>query len=265
MSVLEELIQERFKTSLQMTRDRYISMCIIQAYYREHDYDKSIHDCFNYHQELIDITSSNHRWEPSKDGYKTRTNFRYDTNKGEIVFTTHRITRGEDRYISDGSDISNKQLNDHIGDFAALVKAEQIIYGYYLKDKEIIDKLVAAVPMYNKTDPTIIENRIEVETEDNKLFYTAYGTIGKELLIKWLNRLSDEETDIIELISDLKNDLLTAKLYLEAEDKPDYRRVKNIDFEEFFLRMLVRYSPRGEYLRSTYRKSIGEQVKRKTV
>jgi len=254
MSILEELIQEKCETSSIITRDRYISMCIIQAYYREHGYNHAINDVFTHHNELVSIISNNQRWEPFTNGYLTRTDYKYDDNQKEITFTTHRIIKQKDKYISDSTDISTEHLNNHIGDFTALAKVDDIIYNYYLKDKEQIDRNVNSVEAYQNPKQQYIEDRIKQQKEQNDLYFKSYGPIGRELLIKWLNRLNDD-TSIEELVSEFKNDVNLAKIYLEKEHNPNYRQSQynRLDMADILLKILETYSPRGGHLRSLYR------------
>ena len=96
------------------------------------------------------------------------------------------------------------------------------------------------------------------------MYLHNYGSIGKQLLIKWLNRLNREDIPLETLLIEFKTDISSAKLYLDTPDNKPYQLAKSshMYLEDVLLRVLETYSPRGKYFSNKYRQSIEEQYKR---
>ena len=263
MSVLQELMKEKRETRLENTRDRHIYFGIVHAYLDEHPNDLSIYDCFRQQNALANIVSNDHRWEPFYGGFLTRTNFAYDEETKEITFDEHRITKAKDgSYVPDQSKLSIEHVNNHIGDFTALAKVDEIIARYYERySNKIDDGLNKSMNFFRNFREHELELQTYYANEHNKLFFNYYGIIGRELLIKWLNRLNDPNATIEELATEFRNDVATAELYLEAQEFPGYKKAKahHLEMSSVLFRVLDRYSPRASHLKNAYRKQLEEQ------
>jgi hypothetical protein len=261
MKKLDELIEEQDLAAEQERREKCMFFVIQDEYKKEHQDTKPLQNCFQHQATLREIIKDDYRWDLTKDGFVIRTNFSYDENTGEIDFTSHYITRDGIRYMSDGSDISNSHLQNHIGDFAALEQTESIIAGLCSEYKDAINQTVSKLTPQAKVNPNYLEDRKSFNNEYTNMYLRDYGSVGRILLIKWLNRLTDPYTPIEDLAIEFKADIESAKLYLEEYGDENYKKAKasHIELESVLFRVLERFSPRGAYLQFKYRKAMDER------
>ena len=52
-------------------------------------------------------------WEKTETGYEKRTNFRYDEISDTIIFDRNKIFKKKDKFISDGSKVSEEFISRH--------------------------------------------------------------------------------------------------------------------------------------------------------
>jgi len=261
MNKIEEIIREKYETIYEVNRDRYIFMCIIQYYLNEHSNDYSIYDLLEKRKGISETICSDGRWKPFIKGYLTRTDYRYDENSKEIVFTTNRIVKNEGYYVSDGSNISKRQLDIYGKEFLTLSQLDVLTFKYYYKNKEKIDENLNSTNAYDRTKEDIIINEINEKKELVDLYFNSYGDIGKNILVKWLNRLNELDTNIDELLSEFNNDVKLAKTSLNSIDNINYSNIrkKHIELEDMLLDILAIYSIRGEQFRREYKQKLSQQ------
>ena len=261
MSALEELLSEKREAKLDRIRNKYIKMGVTKAYMEEHPYDSSIFNYFRQKRLLTEAICIDNRWEPTYNGFVTRTNYRFDHVDGEIKYDTHRITKQGEEYVPDHTEEALVLFINNKGNLKALAKAEEKITKYYERYKEKVDdSLDIGMKYFSTFTPDLLEKKLPIAERDNNMFYELFGDIGIYFLIKWLNRLNAPYT-IEKLVEEFIVDINKAQEFLEIREDPNYLRSKrcNIDFIKCFFRVLERYSPRGESLRKAYKKVLEEQ------
>ncbi len=260
MSKLEELMTEIRDTKIETTRDRYIRMGIIHEHLDESPHDISIYKYFDQHRILAKAICIDNRWEPSYNGFVTRTNFKYDEEAKEITFDTHKITKHGNSYFHDGSNEAIERLTTHKGDFEVLAGLDEIIARYYHMYQDKVDAGVEkGMQFIGIMHPNLFEIRLDFAKNHNEMFFMYFGNIGIELLVRWLNKLN-EPFNIETLVEEFKNDVDKAQENLELSEDPEYLNSKrmHINFTRVLLGVINRYSPRGKELSSTYRRLYGK-------
>ena len=258
MSKLEELLTEKRNTKLEHTKDRYIRTGIINAHLDNHPHDYSIYRVFSTQRKLVDEICKDHLWEPSYDGFVSRSNYKFDLSSFEITFDTHKITKQGDKYIPDKSPEALERWSSHIKEFNTLSAADDLIETYYSRYQKRVDEgLDIAMKFFNTFQPDRLETRIAVERRLNESFISFYGEVGINLLVRWLNKLN-EPYEVESILEQFKKEVNDAIEYMESMRNSNYlRSIKyNHDFTTELLRAIERYSPRGRYLRDAYKKSL---------
>jgi len=252
MKVIEELMTEKEEAKTENERDRVIYMTIVGEFQKENPSDSSIFDIFTYEQEVRRIATSESTWERVAGGFVYRSNFAFDEEKQEITFDSYYIAKLGNKYVPDGSKVSVDYFTKHVGDFTALDKAEEIIRKYRIKyqDKvnEQLDKYERRKNLYTNN----FINRLDTNDRHTNLYFQYFGSIGKQLLIKWLNRLNRLDIPLETLLIEFKTDVSSAKLYLEGNKEYEKAKAYHMDLDSVLLRVLRRYSPRGDYFYSKY-------------
>ena len=261
MSRIEEIIREKYETIYQVNRDRYVFMCIIQNYLNEHLNDYSIYELLEKRKNLIETICSDERWIPFSKGYLTRTDFSYDEDSKEITFTTNQIVKNEDFYVADGSTVSKRFLDIFRKEYMVLSHLDVLCFRYYNKSKESIDRNLNSTRAYDRTKEDIIERDINKSKKLIDLYFLSYGDIGKDILVRWLNRLNDLETNIDKLIDEFNNDVKVAKSELISSGNSNYSNTRNkhIELENMLLDVIAFYSVRGEHFRREYKLQLSQQ------
>lgn len=268
MGTIEELIKEQKETKLEIIKDRYIRIGLYHAYADDYGHDFSIYECFRNHRLILEKILADHCWEPAADGFVTRTNFRYDQDSNEIIFDTHKITKEGDKYVPDLTRPAIEKIVSQKKDFIALAEADKAIAKLYSRyQTRVDDGLERVIEFFRNFPPYQVEPQIEYAKNHNQLFFDSYGQVGISLLIRWLNKLSNPFSNTTNLLEEFTKEVNGTKSYLEVKEDPNYLRSKSnhLEFEDVLLRVIERYSPKGEYLSSSYRKSLEQQTKKKTV
>ena len=258
MSKLEDLLTERRNTELEQNKERYIRMSITNAYLDEHPHDHSINRVFHAQRKSVDEICEDHLWEPSSDGFVSRSNFRFDLSTFEITFDTHKITKQDGEYTPDESPVALERWSSHIKEFSTLAALDDIIAEYHSKyQKRVDDGLDIAMNFYNTFRPDRLEKRIAIEKSLDEYFLRYYGEVGISLLVRWLNKLN-EPSEVESFLDQFKKEVNDAIEYMESTNNPNYlRSVKHKhDFATDLLRAIARYSRRGRDFSQAYKKSL---------
>ena len=252
MRVIEELMTEKEEARIESERDKVVHMTIVGEFQKEKPGDNSIFEVFTHEQEVRRIATSESTWERVEGGFVYRSNFAFDDQTQEITFDSYYIAKLGTKYVPDGSKVSVDYFTKHVGDFAALDKVEEIIRKYRIKyqDKvnEQLDKYERRKDLYGNN----FIDRLHYNESHTNLYFQYFGSIGKQLLIKWLNRLNRLDIPLETLLIEFKTDVSSAKLYLEGNKEYEKAKAYHMDLDSVLLRVLRRYSPRGNYFYSKY-------------
>ena len=173
----------------------------------------------------------------------------------ELAFDTDKIGLLDNTIVTSGTDAFH-HVNRFRDELEALIKIEGLINSYYLQHKEEIDERVKAELKRNSSFKKNIRFGIYDENKHTKDYLNRYGDHGKRLLIKWLNRLNTT-TPIEELVEEFARDINNALTFFEITEDEGYKEglKLGISFEGMLLKVIERYSARGEYFMSLYRRS----------
>ena len=196
---------------------------------------------------------SSYGWERTSNGFEYRNNFHLAENGKDIVFDRYFITKSDDEFESDESKISDNFLKDHSRILKSLMKIYQV---YDVLSQKFESDIKQELDVIEKRWKLLggnyrIEESVLSKLRHTNTYFFIYGELGKRLLIKWLNELSDTQKSMDELLEKFINDINDANAYFN--EHLDEKYLKNYKFEYVLLNELKHYSPRGEVLRWMYR------------
>ncbi len=262
MSATNKLIKDKLANQRKQAEEDITYQTIIEQYLKEHPEDYSIYRYFKARKAFEDRIRFGGRWEKTKDGFESRTNFQYNYDANEITFDTNRIIIKGTEVHTNGTVIANRHVSEHKQDLESLIKVHTLINGLIARYKEEIDKRVS---LYKKRDnhSKNLTEAIYHETRHTKDFITRYGDMGIVQLIKWLNRLNDQNATLEELAEEFHRDINNAMIYFETGNHKGYQdgKTAGLKYEHTLLRVIERYSPRGKYLRDLYCNTYGDKLR----
>ncbi len=254
MSFTTRYIKERIANKKDLLTEQITDRLIIEYYLKDHPEDKSIYDILKSKEILIKRICNGSIWERTRNGFQRRKNYELD-EYDEITFDTDKIGLLDNTIVTSGTD-AFYHVNKFRDELEALIKVEGLINSYYLQHKEEIDERVKAELKRNSSFKKNIRFGIYDENKHTKDYLNRYGDHGKRLLIKWLNKLNTT-TPIEELVEEFTRDVNNALSFFEITEDEGYKEglKMGISFEGMLLKVIERYSARGEYFMSLYRRS----------
>lgn len=216
---------------------------------------KTLIDYLNIKRAIIEQICSNNTWEQTKDGFETRTDFKYDEKEKDISFTRHIITLKDGIVKSNGTPLAEQHLTTYQKQLETLIKIDEYFNKCYASNQAEVDKMLGSSTSSKKKN---LSEEIYYENRHTNNYLNNYGSIGKDLLLKWLNKLSEQDLSIEELTEEFINDINNIKAYFEITKNQQYLRLEKngISFEYTLLKVIKRYSPRGTKLSEEYTKRL---------
>ncbi len=214
-------------------------------------------------KEIIeDYIESTYGWRRTSTGFEYHNNFHLDETGKDILFDIYQITKQGDKYISDGSKISDDFIKNNSDILNTLININNQVNDLYTNKylSDIQNQLVYLEQYWNFHKGSLsVDQKVFEHVRHTDLYFKIYGELGKKVLIKWLNELSDTNKNMEELLEQFISDTKEANIYLNDSVKEKY--LKNYKFEYVLLIELMNYSPRGECLRNMYRNKIYNTTK----
>ena len=250
----EDLLSHKVRNKFQKDQEKIINDEIVSIYLKEHEGDRSINKYFHARNMLRERICANSRWEVTSFGFENRSDFSYNEETKEITYTSNRIMKRGDGFITNGTKIADDHERKCKEDLKALLKAEELINKLYLEHQEEIDKKLREHDKFNGVFVRPLNGPVNDEKKRIEDFIKDYGEIGLGVLIKWLNRLNEPSTNIKTLVKDFINDITTAKEYFVVTDNQAYRNsiIYSRPFEGLIMSLLSTYHPRGRVFNDTY-------------
>ena len=267
MSYSTDLFKNKFENQ-KYKKENYITYkTIFNACYTQQLLDPMILHEWRTKEYLKDKICYRNIWEQTKEGFENRSNYSYNQDNQEITFERNIIYINNNNCSTNGTFIANahlynckswfsllidinKEINQTVKPFKGIIKEqlEDINKDYYYKDEHIKESIYYS-DMFVKH------------------FISDYGKIGRQLLIKWLNRLNDSSVSDEELADEYINDMSNAKIYFESCNHQKYLREtkRGIKFDYILLRVIEKYSPRGRYFGNTYRSIYPRKANRQHI
>ena len=201
-------------------------------------------------------------WERTSNGFEFRSNFRLAENGKDIVFDRYFIIKSDDKFESDGSEISDTFIKDNSEILEQLMKIYQVYDALSQQFESDIKQELDVMEKrweFHGGNSRIIDEKTYLNLRHTNMYFYIYGELGKRILIKWLNELSDTQKSIDELLEKFTNDINDANTYFN--EHLDEKYLKNYKFEYVLLMELMQYSPRGKVLRGMYRNMNEKEFK----
>ena len=222
--------------------------------------DKTINECLlpldisiSKKEELEYNIQSVCGWERTSNGFEYRNNFHLDKSGRDILFDRYFVTKSNDKFESDGSIISDNFIKNNSKKLKSLTKIYQV-YDMLAKEFETDvrerEETVARIWQIHGGEARLAE-KAYLKHRHTAMYFDIYGELGKKILIKWLNELSDTQKSMDELLAEFTKDINEANMYFD--EHLDKNKSKHYQFEYVLLVELMQYSPRGKILRSMYR------------
>jgi hypothetical protein len=193
-------------------------------------------------------------WEATKDGFENRSNYRYDEEAKEIKFDRNIIFVNKERCFTNDTVLANTHLHNNISWFSLLIDINKSIDQAIKPFEKLIKEQLEDI-----TKDYCSEQYIKKSTYYSDLFVkkfiSDYGKLGRQLLIKWLNRLNDSSISDEELADEYLNDMNNARIIFESCNNQKYPNgmEQGVQFDYILLRVIEKYCPRGRHFGSTYR------------
>ena len=253
MSFTTRYIKERIANKKDLLSEQVKAHLITEYYFKDHPNDRSIYNVFKTRDALVQKISNGCIWERTKNGFVSRRNFALDS-LGEITFDVDKIVLSGNTIMTNGNN-AFMHVNKFHDDLDNLMKVEGLIASYYEQHKDEIDQRLKAELKKNKGTKNITYGVYD-EAKHTKEYLIRYGDHGRKLLIKWLNRLNTT-TPIEELIAEFNRDVNNAITFFEIIEDEGFKKgvSMGISFEGMLLKVIERYSPRGELFMAMYRRA----------
>ena len=200
-------------------------------------------------------------WERTSNGFEYRNNFRFDPSGKDIFFDRYFVTRSNDKFESDGTTISENFIKNNSKVLESLAKMHQLYDALSQRfESDIKHELDVMEKNWQFHGGNFrIDEKAYSDIRHTNMYLNIYGNLGKKMLIKWLNKLSDTQKSMDELLVEFNNDVNDANIYFK--EHIDEKYFKSYKFEYVLLIELMQYSPRGKILRWMYRNMIDKKSK----
>ncbi len=255
MSYSTELFERKFENSKKNKEDILFCKLLQDCVYRYHLIDFTISEKYRTKKFLEDKICCGHTWEITRDGFENRSNYSYDKDEQEITFDRNIIYVKEEKCFTNDTYLANAHLYNCKSWFSLLIEINEEINQTIKPYERIIKEELKVVDNDSYYSEQHISDSVYYSDLFVKHFISDYGKLGRQLLIKWLNRLNDSSISDEELADEYLNDMNNAKIYFESCNHQKYLREmeKSVKFDYILLRVIEKYSPRGRYFGYTYR------------
>ncbi len=251
MSLSSDLFKNQRLDREERIKKGEIKQMILNNYLNENRDEHYIYRLFNMRTELQEQICSNHYWEETREGFETRTDFAYDPDLVEITFVSHRIIKQDGEYTSDGTELSERHLKANRKALASLIKTDRIIDSYYKLYQEGIDRDLKNVRTLSERT---IDGAVNYDLRSIDTFLLTYRRIGLDLLIKWLNKLTEPNQSLDDLLEEFLNDVNNAVIIFETGQDSTYLDAvnKGKSLEKELMDIMDLYLPRAFKLHVLY-------------
>lgn len=255
MSSSTDLFKNKFENKKSKKEDYIIYKMLFNGCYKLHLFNPMILHDWRTIEYLKDKICYRNVWEETKDGFENRSNYSYDKDEQEITFDRNIIYLKEGKCFTNNTNLANAHLYNCKSWFSLLIEINEEINQTIKPYEGIIKEELKVVD----NDSYYLEQHISDSVYYSDLFVkhfiSDYGKLGRQLLIKWLNRLNDSSISDEELADEYLNDMNNAKIYFESCNHQKYLREmeRGVKFDYILLRVIEKYSPRGRYFGNTYR------------
>ena len=199
-------------------------------------------------------------WERTPDGFEYRRNFRFLEGTNTLVYDTHQIKKENGIFVSDGTKITEDFMREKSCELKAIEEADEIrerLNKTY--EKEINEELNS---IDNKrllhTLETIGNNKRPHELTSTLSYFYNYEGIGKYLLLKWLNIVSDNSLfDYNEnMMDEFRKDTIEMEELMDLQHLIfNNRSSSNYEKNGFDINLaneLAKFSPKGIIFKNLY-------------
>ena len=211
-------------------------------------------------KQLNEAICENHTWEETLYGYELRTDYNYSEEEQDLTFKKHIIFVRGINFGTNGTDIAEAHLRKHQQELALLPDIDKLTEQYKIaffdqydpewKRREVERKITNS--QYH------LLSRISYEQRELANYIYLFGNTGKVLLVKWLNRLTDPNATLEELLEELINDINIAKERFALEEDPEKTEYYQ-EYAGYLLKLLEIHSPKGKYLSKAYYKAKNKE------
>lgn len=255
MSYSTELFERKFENSKKNKEDILFCKLLQDCVYRYHLIDFTILEKYRMKKYLEDKICCGHTWETTRDGFENRSNYKYNQDNREITFERNIIYINGENYFTNNTNLANAHLYNYNYWLSLLIKINEEMNQIVKRFGGILKEQLTEI---NK-DFYYSEQHIKKSTYYSDLFVKKfifdYGKLGRQLLIKWLNRLNDSSISDEELADEYLNDMNNARIFYESCNNQKYLNgmEQGVQFDYILLRVIEKYCPRGRHFGSTYR------------
>ena len=253
MSVTSEYLKRKYDSSCEKQRYHIIWNTVRNLYLKEFPDGYANLACFSQKSQMEKMFQEQYGWERTVNGFEKRTDFEIDeTNANEISFITHTISKVDGKYVALGnSKLAKKFILEHLEDFNDLVCVEAEIDSFY-------HRYIASINLELSKE---LERRLLLEDDMEYVRYyvrhihdfaNKFGDKGMKMLVRWLNRLTDDE-DIDSLITEFLSDVENMAIWLNVyyEDNP----FECVKIGPYLAKEIEILSTRGKSFRYNYMKA----------
>ena len=256
MSCSTDLFESKFENSKKKKEDYIFHRLLYNCVYKYHLTNYTILEKYRMKEDLENKISCNHTWEITKDGFENRSNYGYDEENQEITFERNIIYVNEKNCFTNNTNIAKAHFYNNRFWLSLLREINEEINQTVKQFEGIIKEQLKEIKEDDYYSEQHINESVYYADLFVKSFIADYGKLGRELLIKWLNRLNDSSKSYEELADEYLKDMNNAKIYFESYNHQKYLMgiEHGVKFDYILLRVIEKYSPRGIYFGDTYRK-----------
>ena len=209
-------------------------------------------------KQLSEAICENHTWEETLYGYELRTDYSYSEEEQDLTFKKHIIFVRGINFGTNGTDIAEAHLRKHQQELALLPDIDKQTEQYKVTFLDQYDPQWKKRELGRKITNASYHLLTRISNEQRELanYIYLFGNTGKVLLVKWLNRLTDPDASLEELLEEFINDTNIAKETFAIEEdvcEPEEKEFYQ-SYEGYLLKLLEIHSPKGKYLSKAYYK-----------
>ena len=204
-------------------------------------------------------------WQKTPDGFEYRRNFRFLEGKNTLVYDRYQIIKENGIYLSDGTKRTEHFIENNISNLELLEEADEIKDKLYRKyEREIQEEL-------NRNNyehqlymlETIGNIKRPYDLTCTLCYFLNYKEQGKNLLIEWLNFLSDNiDVDFYSKIKVYREDTNKMLETLDLKEFEFENECFNYKREEFDINLaneLAKFSPMAKDFKNMYILRYGQK------
>ena len=201
------IFEETLQRGICESKARAVYFAIVGGYEKTHPEDNSIYKPFWTKNGAEENICENFTWDRVEEGFVHRSDFSYEPESRTISYSTNRIIKKDNHYVSDGSELSNKHFEKHQKDFAALEKAEELIDCYRKEYQGSVDRGLDYVYHSLYFHRGSRATNIDLKTSFLNHYLHLYKRTGADFLTSWLNRVNDPANTIETLVDELHQEI----------------------------------------------------------